>query len=254
MKYQWLVILFLFIACNINSNNTKPINNLKAIREGVEYCESCYGFELALKNPSNVYSIELDYSKNTIDTLKRFDRLEVIYVNKLKNISFEVFLNEISGLYKLRKISIENTGLTYIPKEIGLLKNLESLEIKDTIYKISDSFYNLTELKELSLYSTDISPLLCNLNKLEILEISNPNKNSMPEMISCLSNLEIIRLHKHILYFPDLKKLSKLKQIDCLNTKIHTKVNKLSEKERQKYFEHLHSLLPENCRLKLTVT
>lgn len=106
--------------------------------------------------------------------------------------------DEVFTLTNLKRLDVNNSGITEIPEGIGNLLNLEELNVSSTgISKLPDQVWNLTKLKSLSFSNTAVSNIsenIGNLTDLEILEMSNTEVSSLPDAIGNCSSLKNLNI------------------------------------------------------------
>lgn len=166
------IIFTLFLILNYNLILGQDIKN--PILNQKEY----FSIEDALKNPENVFRLNLSNQKVSIPTTV-----------------WSKFIN-------LEYLSLKNDHLVDIPKEIFELKNLKILDLSGNDFKIlSNDFIKLENLEELFLNdekNMDLPKtlnLLGKLPKLKTLHLENDNLNSLPSEILLIKNLESLYLN-----------------------------------------------------------
>lgn len=146
-------------------NNKFTLGNFKTIERVLEY--------------------KRDYS-----TLTQEELINLIYVAKEKN---------------WKALDLTDCGLTELPPEIGMLENLEYLDLssdieieeRNIIETLPKEIGNLKSLKELNLYGIGINSLPNEIGNLINLKFININHNSFekfPEEITSLEKLEFLAL------------------------------------------------------------
>lgn len=169
--------------------------------------------------------------KNDTETqLKKFMRLE----DALKNpqIVLELDLSDqqlqvpdsIWTLFtNLKHLSLRNDHLKVIPKTIGDLESLETLDISGNDFiTLPRTFEKLINLKELYLNDEkyfvlkESVPILSKMTKLKVLHFENDNLKSLPSNIFMLSQIESLYLNNNKFdHVPKgLKRLSNLNYLD----------------------------------------
>ncbi|HET7098664.1 MAG TPA: leucine-rich repeat domain-containing protein [Patescibacteria group bacterium] len=120
---------------------------------------------------------------------------------KLLNIitgSIKVIPKEIGAMTNLHTLQIGDNNLKSLPGEIGNLSELESLNLGGNKLKtIPESIRNLTKLKKLYLYNNKIVALpesIGDLSSLEILDLHSNSLKSLPQEIGNLINLKTLYL------------------------------------------------------------
>lgn len=172
IKYSSLLLLvFVFLF-----KNAKAQSALDSIQLNKEF----FSLDEALKNPENVYRIDLS--------------------NQNLQISDTIW----SKFTNLQYLSLKNDHLKQIPAGIGYLKNLKVLDLSGNDFKVLPStFINLTKLQELFLnddkylkFKKNI-PILSTLPNLKSLHIENDGLKSLPKDIYRLSHLESLYLNNN---------------------------------------------------------
>jgi len=195
-KYRLLFLLvFVFTSKNVTAQSR--IDSIRSKKEFVSMDE-------ALKNPENVYRIDLSNQNVQIpDTI------------------WSKFTN-------LQYLSLKNDHLKEIPEGIGYLKNLRVLDLSGNDFKVLPStFSNLTNLQELFLnddrhfkFRKNI-PVLSTLPNLKFLHIENDGLKSLPKDIYRLSHLESLYLNNNqFKQIPvELKEMKNLHYLDLHDNK-----------------------------------
>jgi len=105
--------------------------------------------------------------------------------------------SEIGGLTYLKSMNLGFNAWLYgsvVPTEIGLLTNLETLDLTDTgIFSIPSSIGSLSNLKYLYLGENSLQSIpneIGNITPLVVLNLSGSNLNSIPASIGNLSSLQ----------------------------------------------------------------
>lgn len=171
------------------------------------------------------YYLERDFPKQKIKFYKTNSKK--IYKTNLKGKKLKPFIDETKlelviemenittipreiKFFQLKKLTISNDILTYIPKDLCFIKTLEYLDLSlnfiqsipkkicllvnlQTLYlstnlikKIPDSLYSLSELTDIDLNSnkiTHITEKICDMKKLRYLNITNNRIKNMPNKI-----------------------------------------------------------------------
>ncbi len=125
---------------------------------------------------------------------------------KLVNLYMEnntklISINGIGKFNFLKKLDINGCSLTKLPKDIGLLTNLETLFCHENdIQNIPESIGNLKKLSKLSLHNNQIQVLpksFGNLSNLKWLSLHFNKLESLPETFSNLQNIQRLSLHQN---------------------------------------------------------
>jgi len=207
IKYSSLFLLvFIFL-----SKNSEAQSNLDSIQVKKEYSS----LEEALKNPKNVYRLDLS--------------------NQNLELSDSIW----SSFTNLQYLSLKNDHLKQIPKGIGYLKNLQVLDLSGNDFKtLPSTFSNLTNLQELFLnddkyfnFKKSI-PILSALPNLKSLHIENDGLKSLPKSMYKLSRLESLYLNDNqFKRIPiELKGLKNLQFLDFHNNKFRIPAQDMQNK------------------------
>ncbi|MDD3039491.1 leucine-rich repeat domain-containing protein [Bacteroides sp.] len=142
---------------------------------------------------------------------------------------------------KITSLTLTNAGLTEVPAEVFLCKNLKKLNLSNNCIKsIPIKIAELTKLRVLNLSNNEISQIqtgCCNLVNLETLILNNNKISLIPKQIIKLQNLKILGLSGNKLTkLPDeLQKLRKLRQLDISRNELKKLIDGI-------LFENLDSL------------
>ena len=139
---------------------------------------------------------------------------EKYYIEELK-------IKDKEKIFNLKGLYIGGRGdLPELPKEIGILTNLEILIIRcNNLKELPKEIFNLINLEELHISSHNLTELpkeIGNLTNLKILDIDCYNLNELPKEIFNLINLEKLRIISNNLEIsPDgIEKLINLEKLD----------------------------------------
>lgn len=203
LKYTSILVLFvMFISKNATAQITTDSSLLIIEHRSIEY----RSIEEALKNPQNVYKLNLSNQR-----IQFSDTLWAKFTN-------------------LKYLSLKNDSLAEIPAGIGNIKTLEVLDLSGNDFRILPStFINLSNLQELYLnddknFQLDKSiSLLSALPKLKSLHIENDGLTSLPKDIVKLSHLESLYLNnnKFEQIPPELREIKTLRFVDFHDNRIN---------------------------------
>jgi Leucine-rich repeat (LRR) protein len=142
----------------------------------------------------------------------------------------------------IKEVDLRKSGLTEIPKEILLFKNLESISLEDNNLRKADFsvLKQLTKLKKLKLQEcrlTEIPSVVFALTNLEEFDIYLNNISNIPDELFDLKNLKALQIGGNNLktLSPSISKLTKLEWIEFSSTQIFklpdamTKIKSLKE-------------------------
>lgn len=142
--------------------------------DSIDTCHIYYSLDKALKNPNQVYVLNLTKNKLTEfpNEILKFKNLNILYLNKnkLKSIpdsigtlihlqkldlgknKLETFPLGIVELVEMKKLILNQNYITGIPYAINKLKKLEYLDMwSNDLYQIPESISELPNLKEFDL-------------------------------------------------------------------------------------------------------
>lgn len=139
----------------------------------------------------------------TVDTLKLGN-------NSLQSLPWVVISVSFPSL---RFLFISKNGLTSIPDEIGLLVNLERLDLSlNQIKSVGDKFASLHKLRKLDLSGNQLDTVPDPISKLTALEVLNMAKNfihSLPTQLADLEKLVSIEVTGNPLISPPSQVINK---------------------------------------------
>ena len=182
-------------------------------------CEICDSLDEALKDPKKVKVLTLnnnfykEYPKQikkfiNLNKLQLSNYIDITQLNEESKNIINIIPSEISELKMLKVLEINDIELELLHENLGLLKNLEILNLSDN--------KNLTE----------IPSAVGELSNLRELHLGNIGLDSIPKWIGKLENLEKLYLWgNNISYLPDfLVKLKKLQVLDLSNNNLGEKL------------------------------
>lgn len=143
--------------------------------------------------------------------------------NKFRN-KFTNFPKVLCELITLKELDLRYCNLSFLPDEIGKLKQLEGLILRgNKITHLPKTFYKLAQLKELDCNQCSVKSLpdkFENLQELEILDLNGDFK-AFPKAICKLKNLKILYLSDcGLTSLPDeLANLQKLEKLSLYDNK-----------------------------------
>jgi Leucine-rich repeat (LRR) protein len=185
------------------------------------------------------------------DTKEEFAKREK---NRGKNLDNYYFANtgsrkisyipkEIANLHNLQELDLQDNELTSLPKEIANLHNLQKLNLRSNeLTSLPKEIANLHNLQKLNLRSNELTSLpkeIANLHNLQKLSLRSNKLTSLPKEIANLHNLQKLSLRSN--------KLTSLpKEIANLHNLQYLFLydNKLTSSEE----ERVRRLLP-NCEI-----
>ena len=174
----------------------KPIPKINKLREliisekGKKLYKNQFGF---IANNDHIIGLSLCFSN-------RFKKGEIKFFEKKLNSIPET----IGDLRYLKILNLNNNNLTYLPKSLCKLENLEELFLSgNSLYELPESINKLQALKTLSLSTNKLSFLPENfhrLKNLEYLNLSYNNLYTLPKSIGKLYSLKTLLLSRNHLY------------------------------------------------------
>jgi len=145
-----------FLKFNNTSLDSLPVN--------LAYCQKLIGIE-----------IENNKSNSTLKIPYSFGYLKNIQLIQIHNTPCDTLPRSISNLQNLHILSLVNCSLKRLPKSIGKLNKLTELNLSNNqLQQLPESLYQLKNIETLILKNNpelSISPLIANLQKLQLLNI-----------------------------------------------------------------------------------
>ena len=207
IKYSAVLLLvFIFLFNNVKAQSTVDSTLLKTEFSSMDE---------ALKNPENVYRLNLSNQKI-----------------KLSDTIWSKFTN-------LEYLSFKNDHLKQIPSGVGNLKSLKVLDLSGNDFEVLPStFSNLTSLEELFInddkyfkFERNI-PVLSELPNLKSLHLEHDGLKTLPESTFKLDHLESLYLNDNEFEkLPEFQGLKNLKYIDFHNNKYKMPARDVIKKE-----------------------
>jgi len=185
-----------------------------------------------LKLPANINSLEylerLYLDRNLLTYLPNLSGLKKLREISLQYNEFNEFPEELlsKNLINLEKIDLSNNNLDFIPLTISILPFLKELKLdSNNFYKFPINILSLVSLRVLSISNNFIGILpenLCNLKNLEKFIAINCHLIDLNKNFGKLTNLrELFLANNSLRKFPDsFKNLSKLEVLDIENNLI----------------------------------
>jgi len=144
------------------------------------------------------------------------------------NIPEDKLSRDAMTLFNQTTLNLHNMNLSYLPKEIGALSNLENLYVSyNSLIELPIELYNLTNLNTLWIQGnklTKIDNFILNLTNLETIQAYDNNINTIPDTLNNLEHLLIFTLYYNDFTEASISKYELLYD-DLVNTKT-TAVNK----------------------------
>ncbi|QTE23025.1 leucine-rich repeat domain-containing protein [Polaribacter cellanae] len=230
----------------------KDFKNLTSLSLSFSADENSIKDILKFSKLNNLKYLDLNWMTIKSNFLGNFKNLEELSLSsvEIKN-STNIFL-DISKIKNLKELKLSNNKLNSLPKEIGLLKNLESFYSSNNKFskKLPIEFYSLTNLKNIEIQGSDLEVVNNNINKLQNIETLKLYFNQIKTLPKSFINLS--KLKRVYLEHNKLKKLPK--DLGKLNISYLSLNNNLIEKLPKSiiYLKNLDSLnLEENYILQL---
>lgn len=162
-----------------------------------------------------------DYKSLNIEDLKEcYILLYQLTMLKTKLKENKFVEQSIYEIYNTPKLYLYATDLSFIPKEIGKLRNLRILGIfnNDKLYEIPKEICNLQNLQSLDLSVNkllEIPKEIGNLSNLQSLDLSVNQLRYIPKEIGKLSNLYYLNLYNNYLTLlpKEIGKLTNLQKL-----------------------------------------
>jgi len=179
--------------------------------------------EEALESPDECFILELpdgaESEKALQEALPKLPRIQqLIFLNNDQVLNFP---KELAMLKNLQYLEIRDSILESLPEEIGSLEHVTDLVITEckTFTLLPDSICNWPGLVYLEVAGTALDELPDNIGNWKSLEDLNINQNklsTLPEQIGDLKSLQILRTYgNYAMTLPDsLEQLKQLKTFD----------------------------------------
>jgi Leucine-rich repeat (LRR) protein len=139
-----------------------------------------------------------DYKKLKVKDNKTYKEIYSILYQLTQLKSKLKLKNDIYQIYKSKNLSVSFESLKSIPKEIGVLVNLEEIYIGNNyITEIPKEIGNLVKLKQLWLTNNqivDIPKEIGNMKKLQLLDLQKNNIKIVPKELAYLPKLQKLNL------------------------------------------------------------
>lgn len=196
-------------------NEIYTFKNLTSLSLGFDSNENSSNEINKFSSFLNLKYLQLKWVTIDENLLKKFKSIKELSLSSSEIKNFEEFLKNLSHNKSLEKLEFSNNKLIKLPKEIGLLKNLQSFFSSNNKFRkeLPNEFYNLKELKNIEIQGSEIeiiSDKLNHLKKLESLKLYHNKISKLPKKIGSLSNLSKLYLnHNKITELPkDIGKLN----------------------------------------------
>ncbi len=183
-----------------------------------------FSLEEALENPDQVYILELSGGTESEKTLE-------LALPKLPRIQQFVFQN--------------NTQVISFPKQLAELKNLQAIEIRDSILEsLPEELSQLQHVTDFIMtgckYVTEFPESICNWSELIYLEVTDTKIEELPASIGNLSNLEDLNINQNMLVTlpPEISQLQSLRVLRTYGNYAMTLPKTLKELQDLESFDH----------------
>ncbi len=200
----------------------------------------------SIGNCKNLKIIQAGENEKLTSFPSSFGQLKNLEELHLSCCNFKQFPVEICSLKNLRRLDLSENKVASIPKEIGNLKKLEELELnhwfpdKGRISSLPESFFELSNLKELNLEGNRLKKLPEGFKKLSKLNELKLSHNAFPEEYLAKDTI-------------DAGKIAIFKHLGWLAQKNQIAINSLSETEQasllKRYSDPLSKFLKKSRSL-----
>jgi len=222
--FQNLEVLYIsFEVINIDLLQLTYLKNIKVLHlQSFEIRELDPQYSLPnVKSHLILFNEPAGSLKKAIPRVSRITELSLICTKE------EVIPPEISSLIKLEKILLQATSINKIPKEIGKLKNLKHLVIRNNnnLTELPSEIGALQNLTTIELINNSITSFPSEIGKLEKLSSLNLGSNlliSLPRSIGNLKLLEELNLsHNCLDTLPEsIGELKNLRSLDLMGNRL----------------------------------
>ncbi len=168
---------------------------------------------------TGLYMSSGDQGELKFEKIHLFTKLQVLHISGYYKLDISI-PKEIGLLKNLQVLKIENNKSISLPKEIEALQNLRLLDLShNKLTSLPNGIETLGNLEILNLSNNKLTSLpkeIGKLKKLKVLKLSNNMLNSLPEEIMELENLEVLELGRNLfIKVPEgIWKLKKIRVID----------------------------------------
>ena len=197
----------------------------------------CDSFKEAINQgdkPTSLFIVDSTIT-DVSDSIFLIQNLQEITFYECFNLNLETLFNDLSKVASLRELSITESRISSVPKNVSLLNQLEDLDFSDNnIQTFPDGVLNLQSLKRLNFFDNNISQLNCtnqNLKNLDYINLCYNKFLEFPYQLSKVQKLQTIRIWgNEIRQLND--SIGEFKKLTELNLEINN-INKISKKISQ---------------------
>lgn len=179
----------------------------------------------------NIHSIRFsgDNNLNFDSIFNELSKIDSLLDLKIHNNNMTSIPSSIKKMNKLKHLEIEVDSLVYISEHVTALQNLESISLRfrtlTNIEPIQRMISENTSLTYISIKRGDLQngiDFICNLKKLEVLQLGHCNIDEVPECIGDINTLKWLYLSDNNIYFlpKSMKQLENLFIIILYNNEI----------------------------------
>lgn len=212
------------IYCDIPIQLPQELWQLKNLDNLIIQCyDSGMVISDAIGDLSNLKRLEIRGPITQVPTsLGRLTNLEELYLYSGK---FSLVPDEIGNLPCLKTLVIRSAEVTKLPRSIGKLTNLKKLQIESGINQLPPEIGLLTQLEELELWNTNLEtlpPEIGQLKQLRLFDVSSLQLKTLPKEFGEMTALEKIDLEgNHLVSLPDeFCRLGKLTELDLSDNQL----------------------------------
>jgi Leucine-rich repeat (LRR) protein len=183
MYYQKVFVFILLITFTLNSFAQDELLSDRELSKTTIF----KSMEEALKNPKNVYRLDLSRKDDSKEPLNTIPEEIATFLNlqelNLANNKLIVVPVELSQLSNLQVLDLSFNQIESFPAEMSKLKNLHSLILKFTRLKeFPACFLELSELKYIDLFANMIQEFPDEMVRLKKLEVMGIGKNGLSDV------------------------------------------------------------------------
>jgi Leucine-rich repeat (LRR) protein len=160
----------------------------------------CESFNDAINQgdkPTSLFIVDSTITEVS-DSIFLIQNLQEITFYECFNLNLEILFNDLSKITSLKVLSVAESRISSVPKNVSLLNQLEDLDFSyNNIHTFPDGILNLQSLRRLNFFDNHITQINCtnqNLKKLEYINLCYNDFLEFPYELSKIQKLQTIRI------------------------------------------------------------